>query len=157
MFPLASRAANKRIDRLYIIYDMKNVNITKLFDTKFQKFLQLMTNIVQDFYPELLAKLFVVNANILMKSVWMVVKPWLDKKTRDKIEFHTGVPIETLEKYYQVKNLPICFGGSNIEPLRSNHGPWKADYDNAVKTGDFKLKDKNVDGIFFILKMRRKT
>ena len=52
IFPIASKTANRRIDQLFVIYDLKNVSISKIIDEKFQQFMKFMISTVQDYYPE---------------------------------------------------------------------------------------------------------
>ena len=41
--------------------------------------------ILQNYYPEMLFKMYILNANWLFKALWIILKPFIDKKTRNKI------------------------------------------------------------------------
>ena len=149
VFPIASKTVGRRVDQLFIIYDVQGVNISKIFDAKFKKFMKFMIATVQDYYPEILGKLFIVNASLMIKSAWTVVRPWLDKKTRDKIELHSGVPLEALSKYVDVSSLPTFLGGQNTTPLKENSGPWKEHVDRAFQRKTFILEDRSPEFEYF--------
>ena len=157
VFPIASRTAGRRIDQLFIIYDMRNINTAKLFDPKFQRFLKAMTTTVQSYYPELLGKLFVVNANLLVKSVWAIVRPWIDAKTRSKIEIHAGIPTEALVEHVDIGQLPDFLGGQNTVALKDDHGPWRYYLNKAIEDGDLGLGDNTPELDYFYTKDEREA
>lgn len=39
----------------------------------------------QDYYPELLFRLYIVNAPVIFRAVWAIIKHYLDEKTRKKV------------------------------------------------------------------------
>ena len=57
----------------------------KLMSKQIYKFIKLASSISQDYYPEILGRMFILNTPMLFSMVWKVVKPMLDQKTRDKI------------------------------------------------------------------------
>uniref|UniRef100_A0A7S2SFL2 CRAL-TRIO domain-containing protein n=3 Tax=Sar TaxID=2698737 RepID=A0A7S2SFL2_9STRA len=46
---------------------------------------RLLISILQDFYPERLGRIFVVNAPMMFSAVWNIVSPLLDERTKMKI------------------------------------------------------------------------
>lgn len=62
----------------------------KLFGGKLKKFMQISTNITQDYYPELMNKMYIINAGYFFQGVWLVIKPWLDPVTQKKIHIIKG-------------------------------------------------------------------
>lgn len=79
VFPLCSEQIGKRVDKTVNIIDLKGVKITKIFNKKFKKFLKNMSTISQNYYPEILHKMYIVNAPFLFKGIWNIVKHMLDK------------------------------------------------------------------------------
>lgn len=156
VLPIASQTISKRVDKLFIIYDVKNVNLPRIFDSKFQQFMKFMIATVQDYYPELLGKLIVVNASFLIKSAWTIVKPWLDKKTRKKIELYGDVPLQEIGKYVDINKLPEFLGGKNKTPLKDNHGPWKKHVDLAFQRKTFILEDRTPEFMYFYTEDEKK-
>ena len=45
----------------------------------------MASRIGQDYYPEIMGQMFIVNAPFLFTGVWAVVKSFLDERTRNKI------------------------------------------------------------------------
>jgi len=39
----------------------------------------------QNNYPEILGNMFIINSPFLFTGIWMIVKMWLDEKTKEKI------------------------------------------------------------------------
>ena len=70
-----------------------------------------LVGISQDFYPERLAVLYVLNANAVFKFAYALVRPFLSKRTKEKI-----VVLDTqddLLKYFHPENLLEAHGGSS--------------------------------------------
>ncbi|GKV17434.1 hypothetical protein SLEP1_g27946 [Rubroshorea leprosula] len=69
-------------------------------------------SIVQDYYPERLEKLFVVHAPYLFMTVWKIVYPFIDNKTRKKIVFVENKNLKsTLLEEIDESQLPDIYGG----------------------------------------------
>ena len=46
---------------------------------------KMMIDTIQNYYPERLGQCFLVNAPTVFKVAWAVVRPWLDKRTTNKV------------------------------------------------------------------------
>ena len=68
----------------FSILDLTNFNV-KLLGHKTRGLVQYVSKISQDYYPEQLGQLMIVNAPYLFSTVWAIIKGWLDEKTREKI------------------------------------------------------------------------
>ncbi|GLT39916.1 hypothetical protein SLA2020_140820 [Shorea laevis] len=69
-------------------------------------------SIVQDYYPERLEKLFIVHAPYLFMTVWKIVYPFIDNKTRKKIVFVENKKLKsTLLEEIDESQLPDIYGG----------------------------------------------
>ena len=143
VLPAASAHLGERVDSTIVIYDMKGVNFGKLFDSKFKAFSKLIVSIVQDYYPELLGKLVIVNAPFTFRVIWAFIKVFIDKKTTSKVEIYGGNAIDKLEKYVEVENLPYFLGGKCTVPITENPGPWKSDLHSSYSRKSFFLKDRS--------------
>jgi hypothetical protein len=63
--------------------DLKEYKIKELdFD-----FIKIMVHVCQEKYPENLNIIYIKNANIMVKSIYSVIRPFIDKDTRKKIFF----------------------------------------------------------------------
>lgn len=60
-FPLLSRHYKRRIDRMVIIYDLKNVSMLKTY-YKLLPILKMGNHIFKNFFPGTLHKMIVVNS-----------------------------------------------------------------------------------------------
>jgi hypothetical protein len=92
-----------------------------------RNFIQKITKVDQDFYPEYLGKMFIVNAPTAFKAMWTVVRPWLDKATQKKIEVHSGNFTSKLLELVDSENLPAFLGGTCCCPggcENADAGPW---------------------------------
>lgn len=126
-FPACSKKAGRMIMQSLTILDVKGVAM-KAMNKQVRSFVQKIAKIDQDYYPEYLGKMFIVNAPTAFKAVWAVIKPWLDKRTQRKIEVHGSNFTSKLLELVDAENLPEFLGGSCQCPEgceRSDMGPWK--------------------------------
>ncbi len=81
----------------------------------------------QNYYPERLGRMYLINTNWLFTGVWRMVRPLLDPVTVEKIHVLGGNYQKDLLAQIPAENLPKEFGGSCQGeggcPL-SNAGPW---------------------------------
>ena len=110
-----------------IIYDV--LQAIKSMNKQVRSFIQKLTKLDQDYYPEYLGKMFIVNTPTAFKAVWSMIKPWLDKRTQRKIEVHGSNFASKLLELVDPENLPKFLGGTcecNDGCESSDAGPWKA-------------------------------
>lgn len=84
IFPDCSTAAGKRIDETVTILDLKGFSM-KMLSKQVYNFIQIASKLAQENYPEILGRMFIVNAPMLFSGIWAIIKPWIDEKTRNKI------------------------------------------------------------------------
>lgn len=89
---------------------------------------QHASKITQDFYPESLGQLMIVNAPWVFTGVWTIIKGWLDEVTRNKIQIVGGGYTKELLKYIDEDQLAEFLGGKNPATLIEDKGPW-SDYE----------------------------
>lgn len=156
VFPVCSKTANKRIDKIFSIVDLKDAKLLSMLKSKPKEFLQKYTFLSQNFFPEMLEKLIIINAPIVFKGVWNVVKYWVDKKTRKKIEIHWGSPKEALLKYIDEDKLFYEFGGKCRDSIFDNKGPWERVYQKSLREGLFYLEEEAWEKYFLTEEERLK-
>jgi hypothetical protein len=83
-FPSCSRQAGKLIEKQLSILDMKDEAMKFVFGNT-KKFLKITTEIAQNYYPEILGEMIIINAPFSFKAVWAIAKSFIDEKTRKKI------------------------------------------------------------------------
>lgn len=98
IFPACSDAAGSRIGETVTILDLKGISL-KMMSKQVYNFVKLASRVAADNYPEILGRMFIINAPLLFSGVWAMIKPWIDEKTRDKIVI---IRSEYLDKLLEV-------------------------------------------------------
>lgn len=124
IFKEASKARGKLIERTVTILDMKGFGVGNALSSETRNFAQLAIKIAQDCYPEMMAKMFIVNTGFTFKAVWSVAKPFLDKKTKEKISLLGSDFKKELNEWIDNDQLPDFLGGTCQKKLGEPFGPW---------------------------------
>ncbi|KAJ5621611.1 SEC14 cytosolic factor [Penicillium herquei] len=94
---------------VYLV-DIRNVTMKQVWDVK--NYTTDITQLLMTGYPEILSRVFILNAPSYFGWMWSIMKKWIDPGTVAKLVF---VPpketMSTLTKYIDPKNIPIRFGG----------------------------------------------
>eukprot|EP00744_Colponema_vietnamica_P001094 GILI01001849.1.p1 GENE.GILI01001849.1~~GILI01001849.1.p1 ORF type:complete len:305 (+),score=85.90 GILI01001849.1:103-1017(+) len=125
-FPACSQVAQRRIETSLTILDLNGAS-TKLWSSKVYNFVKSASSIAQDYYPEMLGKMFIVNAPMLFSGIWNLIKPMLDEKTRNKITIVGSGYKDKLLALVDAENLPDFLGGTcTCEGgcMMRDVGPW---------------------------------
>lgn len=125
ILPMCSRIAGKRIEQDVIIQDMKGFGVGKLMDKSVRDWCKALAKAAQDNYPELLGTTIVTNAPFILNAAWAVMKTFLDKKTRKKIQI---LGSDYQKKLYEIVNRdaqPDFLGGSVSGVYPKMNAPWK--------------------------------
>jgi hypothetical protein len=123
--PACSRKSGKLLETSCTIMDMKGVGVGKI--SSVYGYLKSVSAISQDYYPERLGKLYIINAPWGFSSAFSFVKGFLDPVTVAKIHvLGSGYQTELLNQI-PAENLPKQFGGTcecegGCE--YSDDGPW---------------------------------
>lgn len=123
--PACSRKSGKLLETCCTIMDLKGVGIMNV--PSVYGYVRQASAISQNYYPERLGKLYLINAPWGFSSVFNVVKGFLDPVTVNKIHvLGSGYKKELLEQV-PPENLPVQFGGTcqcegGCE--LSDMGPW---------------------------------
>lgn len=130
-FPACSIAAKKNIDTMTTILDVEGLswmNVGKLVNLV-QDIIIRINKIDSNNYPEILNKMFIVNAGHGFRLLWNALKGFIDPRTSAKIEVLGSAYQQTLLEWIDMSQLPDFLGGSCTCAneggcLRSNKGPW---------------------------------
>ncbi len=128
-FPCCSKMMGKIIDQSFTILDLEGIGVSNLFG-RTKKFLQIATSIGQDYYPENMGVMFLINTSGFFTFLWAIVKKFLDPKTVSKIKIEGKNYKDKLLELVDEENLPTIVGGSctcsHIDGgcLFSDIGPW---------------------------------
>ena len=124
--PACSRKADQLLETSCTIMDLKGVGLSKVGSV--YAYVKEASAISQNYYPERLGKMYLINAPWGFASVFSVVKGFLDPVTVKKIhvlgsgyqsELLAQVPAENLPK--QFGGYCDCQGGCALSDL----GPWR--------------------------------
>ena len=88
-YPACTLAAGKKIEQGTTILDLTGGTM-KIMNKQVWHLIKMASAIGQDYYPEIMGNMFIVNAPMLFTGVWAVVKGFLDEKTRAKIKILGG-------------------------------------------------------------------
>ena len=130
--PACSKAAGKAIEQSLTILCAKDCSLS--FFLKVKKMIQKSSQISQDYYPEMLGNLFIINTNFVFKMMWKVIKLFLEEKTKSKIKIEGYDYLENLKEFVELENLPSILGGyckcEHVEGgcMYSDIGPWNPNF-----------------------------
>ena len=123
--PACSRKSGQLLETCCTIMDLKGVGISKV--SSVYGYVRQASAISQNYYPERLGKLYLINAPWGFSSVFSVVKGFLDPVTVQKIHvLGSGYHAELLGQISK-ENLPKLFGGTCACEggcALSDDGPW---------------------------------
>ncbi|KAI6014866.1 CRAL-TRIO domain-containing protein [Pisolithus microcarpus] len=128
IIPTASRAAGHDVGGVFIIVDLKGFGLSQFWQVK--SLVQASFQMSQDYYPETMAKLAIVNAPSSFTFIWSFVKPWLAKETAEKVDVLGSDYQDVLLQLVDAENLPTTLGGKcTCEHAGgcdlSGAGPWR--------------------------------
>ena len=124
--PACCRKSGQLLETCCSIMDLQGVGLTKVGSV--YSYVKQASAISQNYYPERLGKLYLINAPWGFSSVFSVIKSFLDPVTVQKIHVLGTGYHEELEKQVPKENLPKAFGGiceCDHGCAFSDMGPWQ--------------------------------
>ena len=124
--PACCRKQGELLETCCTIMDLKGVGISTI--PSVYGYLKQTTTISQNYYPERLGKLYIINAPWGFSSVFSVVKGFLDPVTVSKIHVLGASYQKELLAQIPEENLPEYLGGKCKCPKScqlSDAGPWQ--------------------------------
>jgi hypothetical protein len=118
----------KRVEQTVYIMDLKG-GAMKILNGATYKFIKHCTSIGQDNYPEVLGKMFIINAPMFFYAVWNIIKIWVDEKTRNKVNILGSNFKKELLEFIDENDIPDFLGGKATvdeygENMTNDEGPW---------------------------------
>ncbi|KAK4218412.1 CRAL-TRIO domain-containing protein [Rhypophila decipiens] len=123
--PACSRKAGTLLETCCTVMDLKGVGIGKI--PQVYSYVKQVSGLSQNYYPERLGRLYVINAPWGFSTVWSVIKGWIDPVTVQKIHILGSGYQKELLAQVPAENLPKEFGGSCTCAggcQMSDMGPW---------------------------------
>ena len=124
--PACCRKEGLLLETCCTIMDLKGVGVSSI--PSVYGYVKSATGIAQDYYPERLGKLYIINAPWGFASAFSVVKGFLDPVTVQKIHVLGGGYQKELLNQIPKENLPELFGGTcrcEKSCQLSDTGPWQ--------------------------------
>jgi len=84
--------------------------------------------LLEDYYPQQLGSVLIVNSGVMGSTLWPIVRPFLPRRMVEKFDFLPPVSkrkpkhLKGLLMYISERGLPERYGGKNKEKLLSNPG-----------------------------------
>ncbi|KAJ7288353.1 CRAL-TRIO domain-containing protein [Mycena rebaudengoi] len=127
VLPACSRLASRPISTVLVIVDLKGFSLSKFWQMK--ALARSSFQISQDYFPETMGSLAIVNAPSSFTFIWSMIKPWLAKETAEKVDIYGSNYKEVLLELVDVDSLPSTLGGNcKCEGEGGCHlsgvGPW---------------------------------
>ncbi|KAL2072232.1 hypothetical protein VTL71DRAFT_11575 [Oculimacula yallundae] len=123
--PACSRKTGHLLETCCSVMDLKGVGITKV--PSVYSYVKQASAISQNYYPERLGRLYLINAPWGFSGVFNIMKGWLDPVTVEKIHVLGGGYQKELLAQIPAENLPKILGGTCDCPggcSLSDEGPW---------------------------------
>lgn len=134
--PACSRKKGKLIETSCTIIDIKRVSITSI--SQVYEYLKRTSHIGQNYYPERMGKLYIINAPWGFSTVWKFISKFLDPATVQKISILGSNYEKALLDQIPPENLPTRFGGKSLTgdvPVElTDEGPWNDEEYRAIIT-----------------------
>lgn len=127
ILPAATRKAGRPIGTVFVIVDLKDFGLGQFWQMK--TLARNSFQISQDYFPETMGQLAIVNAPSTFTMIWSIIKPWLSKETADKVDILGSDYKDVLLKQVDADCLPSTLGGSCECPEyggchMNSPGPW---------------------------------
>ncbi|KIP05367.1 hypothetical protein PHLGIDRAFT_43261, partial [Phlebiopsis gigantea 11061_1 CR5-6] len=110
VLPAAACAAGKPIGGTFVIVDLKGFGTGQFWQMK--HLARGAFQVSQDYFPETMSQLAIVNAPSSFTAIWAVMRPWLAKETVAKVNVlghnYQSALLELVDK----ENLPATLGGT---------------------------------------------
>lgn len=104
-----SKEFGRPVETMVHIHDMAGA--TMLLRKALNAFKRL-ARLDQEYYPERMGKIFIVNTPWVFPVLWKIAKIFLDPKTRAKCVVLKSSELEKLLEYFNPEDLPEEFGGT---------------------------------------------
>lgn len=123
--PACSAAAGRTVLTQTIILDMAGLSATRHFTRLVLRFLERLSSMDQNNFPEHLGCMFMINTPFIFRGFWALIKQFLDERTLAKIKVLGSSYHEELLSVIPAEALPTMFGGSSRCDEHVDVGPWQ--------------------------------
>jgi len=138
IFPACTKAKGELVSTTFYILDLKGVS-ARMMCPKIWELLKIASRIGQDYYPETLGQMYIVNTPLFFHGAWQIIKGFFDEKTRKKVHILGSNFKKELLQCVDENDLPDFLGGKRTEEdygsnLTTEQGPWMSSSARAPST-----------------------
>jgi len=119
--------------KLNLILDCRQYTLANNDSELFKR----LIGIVQSHHPERLNKCFIINASFIVRTIFGLVKPFLDPKTAKKVETVGSDYLPRLKQFFTEDNIPANVGGTGECP---EYEPMEGEKDYVVEETEEEMK-----------------
>ena len=94
-----------------------------MLNSKTKSFVMTAIGMGQDYYPEIMHQMFIINCPLMFRAAWQIFKPFIDEKTRKKIKILGTKYTTELFEAVDPANVPTFIGGE-CDTDFTTKGPW---------------------------------
>lgn len=101
-----------------------------LMNKKGREFLKIASTLGENYYPEIMWQMYVINTPLMFKAAWAAIKPFINEKSRKKIKIMGTKYQKELFQIVDPDNLPEIIGGNCTcadkggDCFVASPGPW---------------------------------
>nr|GAT60294.1 predicted protein [Mycena chlorophos] len=125
VLPACTRVAGRPVSTVLVIIDLTGFSLSKFWQMK--NLARTSFQISQDYFPETMGQLAIVNAPASFAFIWSMIKPWLSKETQAKVDIFGNDYQKHLLQLVDADALPAVLGGEcrcEVGCHQSSVGPW---------------------------------
>mmetsp|Transcript_2040 Transcript_2040/g.3050 ORF Transcript_2040/g.3050 Transcript_2040/m.3050 type:complete len:151 (+) Transcript_2040:396-848(+) len=126
-FLACSLLFDRQICQTFNIVDLKGFSLS-MWNKNTTRLVKFIAKLSQDYYPEVMGKMVVCHAPVVVAGIWSIIKGWIDEKTRSKVSIHNSNYQKVLFEDCDPDQIPISLGGSLESHISEEFGPW-SDYE----------------------------
>ncbi|PPQ69102.1 hypothetical protein CVT25_004599 [Psilocybe cyanescens] len=128
ILPASSQAAGRPIGTTFVIVDLKGFGLGAFWQMK--SLVRSSFQMSQDYYPETMGQLAIINAPSSFTIIWNAIRPWVSKETAQKVDVLGSDYKDVLLALIDAENLPSFLGGTckcseEGGCALSGAGPWQ--------------------------------
>lgn len=103
--------AMEKINNILVVTNLDGFSVSQVLAKDMIEFCKVLLDTVQNYYPECLEKVYLVNVPLSYYLFWNLIKGFVDARTRSKIQILRHNYRSELLKVIDEENLPLEFGG----------------------------------------------
>mmetsp|Transcript_43064 Transcript_43064/g.58807 ORF Transcript_43064/g.58807 Transcript_43064/m.58807 type:complete len:429 (-) Transcript_43064:77-1363(-) len=108
----------EELTRVIMTVDLKGLGVGLIMqNTRWYSWLGAILKITQGNYPDMSAKILIVNTPYAFYSLWSIISRWMPEQTLAKVCLVDTNFTETLHAAIAPENLPACLGGAHAYPI----------------------------------------